>query len=226
MSVIKRHSSNASELDLASDVTPPFSSTGRAVVHIIDDDTDFLAALDLQLQSFGLTVISYFSAEQFLVMYQPQEVECIVLDLRMPGMTGLELQTILGQRHCCPPVVILSAYSETPDIVRAIQNGAIDYLVKPVDEQILIRQVTEALNQDRDNKRRQGNVSQRLSRLSEREREVMDLFMQATTTIALAHILKISPKTVEKHRARIFEKMEVNSIPALIRLVLDLHDSV
>jgi two-component system response regulator TtrR len=159
-------------------------------------------------------------------MYRPQVVECIVLDLRMPDMTGIELQAILSQRHCCPPVVILSAYSETSDIVQAVKNGAVDYLVKPVDEQILIRQVTAALNQDHENKRRQGDVSQRLSRLSDREREVMDLFMQATTTIALAHILKISPKTVEKHRAKIFEKMEVNSIPALIRLVLDLHDRV
>lgn len=206
--------------------TSLITAVKNSVVHIIDDDTEFLAALQLQLQSFGLTVESYFSAEHFLVTYRPESVECIVLDLRMPGMTGIELQTVLRKRHCCPPIVILSAYSEISDIVRAVQNGAIDYLVKPVDEQILIRQVCAALERDRDSKRGHRQLSQRLMRLSDREQEVMDLFVKAKTTIAVAHILEISPKTVEKHRARIFEKMKVDSIPELIRLVLNVGDEV
>ncbi len=197
-----------------------------SVVHIIDDDEDFLAALHLQLQSFGLTVESYFSAEHFLVTYRPRPVECMVLDLRMPGMTGVELQAVLRQRHWCPPVVVLSAYTDVADIVRTVKNGAADYLVKPVNEQQLIGQVCAALDRDRDNKRRYGQLSMRLARLSTREREAMDLFLQAQTTVAVANSLKISPKTVEKHRSRIYQKMEVNSIPELIRLVLDVRDKL
>ncbi len=197
-----------------------------SVVHIIDDDAEFLAALQLQLQSFGLTVESYFSAEHFLVTYRPHPVECMVLDLRMPGMDGVELQAVMRQRHWCPPVVVLSAYTDVADIVRTVKNGAADYLVKPIDEKILIEQVCTALDRDRDNKRRHGQLSMRLARLSEREREVMDLLLQAQTTVAVAHTLKISPKTVEKHRSRIYQKMEVNSIPELIRLVLDVRDKL
>jgi two-component system response regulator FixJ len=196
-------------------------ATKELVVHLVDDDDQFLASLQLQLRSFDLTVEAFHSAECFMATYRPRPVECILLDLRMPGMTGIELQSVLRQRHCCPPIVILSAYAETPEIVRAVQNGAIDYLVKPVDESVLIARVRAALAKDEETKRRRGHVWKRLSRLSEREREVMELFIEAKTTIQIAHLLAISPKTVEKHRANIYEKLEANSIPEVMLLVLD-----
>ncbi len=104
--------------------------------------------------------------------------------------------------------------------MRAVQNGAINFLEKPIEVDVLVDAVRLALNKDREEKRRLGNLNKRLSQLSKREREVMDLLLEANTTTKIAHALKICPKTVEKHRLRIFEKLQVDSVPMLIRLVL------
>lgn len=200
---------------------PPVASlpATQAYVHLVDDDPKYLEALACQLQSTGLVVERYFSAEHFLATYRPQAVECVLLDLRMPGMTGLELLEVLEQRHCCPPLVMVSAFAETPHIVSAIQHGAIDYLVKPVEEVELFAKVRTAHERDRDNKRLTGDLTERLAKITAREREVMDMLLDAKNTLQIAHALEISPKTVEKHRTHIFEKLNVDNVPALIRLV-------
>lgn len=190
-----------------------------ACVHLVDDDPKYLEALGCQLQSVGWAVERYFSAEHFLATYKPREVECILLDLRMPGMTGIELLEVLAKRHFCPPLIMVSAFAEPPEIVGAIQHGAIDYLVKPVEETDLFAKVRAALDRDLENKRRTGDISRRLSKLTAREHEVMELLLNAKNTLQIAHALEISPKTVEKHRTHIFEKLNVDNVPALIRLV-------
>lgn len=192
-------------------------------IHIIDDDPDFLETLACQLQSAGYATERYFSAEHFLATYRPRGNECILLDVRMPGMSGLELLKQLVERRVYSPLLVLSAYAQTPQIVSAIHRGPIDYLIRPVDEVTLSTKVADALSRDRELKHQTGDLSQRLWSLTSREREVMELLVEAKNTLQIAHKLGISPKTVEKHRAHIFDKLNIDNVPALIRLVCRLE---
>jgi two-component system response regulator DctR len=198
---------------------PPSRRAIDECVHLIDDDPNFLDALAAQCQSAGYSVERYFSAEHFLETYKPRDAECILLDVRMPGMNGLELLSVLDERRCTAPLLVISAYARTPEIVSAIQRGAIDYLVKPIDEVTLLSKVAEAISRDCALKQRCGDLAKRLWTLTAREREVMELLMEAKNTLQIAHHLGISPKTVEKHRAHIFDKLNIDNVPALIRLV-------
>lgn len=134
-------------------IAPSPPTTAERCVHVIDDDPHFLDALSCQLKSAGYTVERYFSAEHFLETYRPRKIECVLLDVRMPGMTGLELLALLDERRCCMPLLVISAYAKTPEVVSAIQRGAIDYLVKPVDEDTLQGKVAAAIERDREHKR-------------------------------------------------------------------------
>lgn len=195
-------------------------------VHLIDDDPNFLDALSAQLQSAGYGIERYFSAEHFLETYKPRDAECILLDVRMPGMNGLDLLAVLDERRCSAPLLVISAFAKTPEIVSAIQRGAIDYLVKPVDEETLLAKVAAAIAHDCEHKQLCGDLAKRLWALTAREREVMELLMEARNTLQIAHQLGISPKTVEKHRAHIFDKLNIDNVPALIRLVCRLDRRV
>ncbi len=192
-------------------------------VHLIDDDCHFLQVAGSVLECADLRVERYPSAERFLTTHSVHDSDCVLLDMRMPNMTGIELLTTLRSNHESIPVLMLSAYSDTAGVVQAMQNGASDYLVKPIDEQELLRKVSAALHRNWSEKQRQADAFQRLSSLSEREREVMDLFAAAKTTRQVANELGISPKTVEKHRLNIFEKLNIDSVPALIRLLFDVR---
>lgn len=211
------------EPDLVNKPLPVGASplAGCGLIHVVDDDDGFRQGIALLLKSAGYAVECYFSAEHFLEIYRPRELECVLLDLRMPGMTGLELQDVLSRRRIRVPLIVISAFAETPSVVRAVQNGAIDFLEKPVEDELLLAKVRSALQKDHDDKLRRGNLAMRLARLSSREREVLDLLVAAKTTLEIAHALAISPKTVEKHRLKVFEKLGVDSVPAVIRLVMD-----
>jgi FixJ family two-component response regulator len=215
------HNGATSILSLTTGFSPPpvIAPATIPCVHVIDDDPKYLEVLVNQLRSDGHEVEPYISAEHFLATYRPRAIECILIDMRMPGMNGLELLEILGKRHGCPPLVIVSAFAETPEIVQAIQHGAVDYLVKPVEDSALYSKVRTALGRDADNKRKTGDLTARLSRLTSREREVMELLLEAKNTLQIAHALEISPKTVEKHRTHIFDKLNVDSVPSLMQLV-------
>ena len=191
-------------------------------VHVIDDDRRFLDVVEYSLQGAEIHAACYASAEHFLSMYESHDADCVLLDLRMPIMNGHGLLDALRENRVAPPVLMLSAYSDTPDIVRAIQGGAIDYLLKPIDEHDLHAKVIAALYKNWSDKQRHGDLFRRLQSLSAREREVMQLFAAAKTTTQVAHLLDISPKTVEKHRLRIFEKLDIDSVPSLIRLLCDM----
>jgi FixJ family two-component response regulator len=184
-------------------------------VHVIDDDARFLEVMRFTLQAVEVHNQCYVSAEHFLATYTSHDADCVLLDLRMPGMDGLGLLKALRDR-VAPPILMLSAYSDAPDIVCSIQRGALDYLLKPIREKDLLTKVAAAMHKNWTDKQRYGDLIRRLQSLSDREREVMTLFVNAKSTTQIARLLSISPKTVEKHRVNIFRKLNVDSVPALI----------
>jgi two-component system, LuxR family, response regulator FixJ len=196
-----------------------FSDQERQTVHVIDDDSTVQQAIAIWLSRAGLTAKAYLSAEQFLATYQPSDVECLLLDMRMPGMSGLDLQDILTAHRVHSPLVIISAIGDTATVVRAMHKGAIEFLEKPIDEQRLLRAVNEALTIDRKAKRQTAELTDRIGQMSPLEREVLALLVAAKTTQEVADALAVGATTVEKHRDRIFEKLSVDNVPALIRLM-------
>jgi two-component system, LuxR family, response regulator FixJ len=208
----------ASRAKSADRATDTWWSSVDHCVHVVDDDARFLEVMRYTLDSVEIRNRSYMSAEHFLATFTSHDADCVLLDLRMPGMDGLDLLQVLGD-HVAPPILMLSAYSDTPDIVCAIQRGALDYLLKPIDEQALLTKVTAALRKNWSDKQCYGDLIRRLQSLSDREREVMKLFASAKTTTQVAHLLGISPKTVEKHRVHIFQKLNIDSVPELICLL-------
>jgi FixJ family two-component response regulator len=189
-------------------------------VHVIDDDASIQQIIALWLRRSGLTTQAYASAEQFLATYQPREVECLVLDLQMPGISGLDLQEMLSAHQVNAPLIIISALSDTAAVVRAMRGGAIEFLEKPLDREQLVGAVTSALELDRTAKRQRADLMRRIGDLSRREREVLSLLATAKTTPEIAAALAIRPQTVERHRRRIFLRLGVDSVPALIQLML------
>lgn len=204
---------------MPTDATRRVSVTHR-VVHVVDDDSNFCAVLKAQFRGDDTAVEVYKSADHFLSTYQPREIECAVVDLKMPGMTGLDLQEALRRRFHYLPLVVVSAYGKTADVVQAVRNGAIDFLEKPVDLVTLHETVQTALQRDRHRKQMRATRDQAVWKLSARERQVLELFLDARTTVEIARELGISPKTVEKHRLRIFEKTGLGSIPELMKAFL------
>jgi two-component system response regulator FixJ len=189
-------------------------------VHVVDDDPHFRTGLGLLLESAGLCVEYYQSAEHFLSTFRRRPPECLLLDLRMTGISGLELQQEMTQRRIDAPVIVVSAFAQTASVVQAVQNGALDFLEKPIEEDRLLEKVRTALARDAEQAVTRDQLSACLGRLTDREREVMDHLIAAKTTREAARDLGISPKTVEKHRIHIFEKLGVDSVPGLIRKVL------
>lgn len=166
----------------------------------------------------GLRVRTFPSAEEFLGACGPQVPGCLVLDLRMPGMGGLELQRMLTGLGYTLPIIFLSAFGDVATTVRAIKGGAVDFLEKPVSMETLLERVRRSLEEDQRRRERNGEVL-RLRALVEgltpREREVMDLAVQGMVNKAIASRLGISPRTVENHRARVMEKLRVGNIAEL-----------
>ena len=188
-------------------------------VHVVDDDAAFRCGLSQQLRSVGFAVAEHQGPELFLATYQPFGAECLIMDLRMPEMTGVEAQREMIRRCITMPIILISAFASTGDVVEAMKDGAYDFLEKPIADDVLLKTVRSALRHDRSRKQRVGDLDQRLSRLSDREREVMKLLIQAATTQEAARRLGISPKTVENHRAHIYAKLAVASVPELMRLL-------
>jgi two-component system, LuxR family, response regulator FixJ len=193
------------------------------VVHVVDDDELVRQVIKLWLERVGLATKGYSSAEEFRTAYQPANVECVLLDLQLHGASGLDLQEALNSRHFQTPLVVISGYSDTATVVRAMRAGAIDFLEKPLDEEILVRTVRGALEKDRLAKGRSADLLRRLAQLTPRENEVLTLLVAAKTTAEIASSLSIDPRAVEEHSARVFEKLEVESVPALIWLMLSLR---
>ena len=194
-------------------------------VYIVDDDDAIRSALRLLLKSVGLAAATVPSAQEFLATYEPQQPGCLILDVRMPGMSGLELQQQLNLRGAIIPVIFITGHGDVPMAVEAMQQGAFDFLQKPFRDQDLIERIQRALAKDltgRAELRERARIKERLESLTAREREVLDLVTSGKPNKIMAADLGVSQRTVEIHRARVMEKMGASSLAQLVRMVLDL----
>lgn len=195
----------------------------KGTVFVIDDDQEVREALQLLMESVGLQVELFDSASAYLEQFDASRAGCIVLDVRMPGMSGLELQGQLLERPLCPPVIIITGHGDVPMAVRAVQAGAIDFIEKPFNDQALLDSVHRAMAHDarqRGEASHIADIKRKLARLTPREREVMELVVQGLRNKLIASELSVSQSTVEAHRAKVMEKMEAKSLSDLMRMTL------
>lgn len=203
--------------------------TRQATVHVVDDDDAVRSSLRLLLKSAGLPTIAHASAQEFLAAWDGDQPGCLVLDVRMPGMSGIELQAELNQRGAIIPVIFISGHGDIPMAVEAIQHGAFDFLQKPFRDQDLIDRVQRALASDAEHRQllqQRETLRQRLESLTPREQEVLELVTQGKANKVMAGDLGVSQRTVEIHRARVMEKMGAQSLAQLVRMVLELDKTV
>ena len=185
------------------------------LVHVVDDDAALRDSLRWLLESAGLRVATYASAEAFLETAAAAQGGCLLLDIRMPGMSGLELQDELKRRGYTIPIVFITGHGDVPMAVNAVKKGALEFIEKPYNAQALLVMVDHALDIDAEARR----VAARLGRLTKREREVMELVIAGKRNQDIAAELSISIKTVEAHRAGMMWKMGVDSLAELVQLV-------
>lgn len=190
-------------------------------VHVVDDDSAVRRSLRLSLVHEGYTVLTYSSAEEFFEAYDPDDYGCIILDIRMPGMKGLEVQEILNERRNAMPIIFITGHASVPMSVRAIKRGAVDFLEKPFRRQTLLQRIEEA-RAEYDARRHhldmRSEIERRLKLLTQRETEVLLLLVRnkpMTSSKLIGSTLDISPRTAEQHRASILNKMNVDSVAEL-----------
>jgi RNA polymerase sigma factor (sigma-70 family) len=192
-------------------------------VFVVDDDPAVADSIRLLLGSVGLTSESYTSATDFLAEFDRERPGCLVVDVRMPGMSGLDLQAELVDRGSTLPIVFITAHGDIPMAVTAMRAGASDFLEKPFREQDLLDRVNEALAENtrlRSEVARKVEARRGLDSLTPREQEVLELILAGRPNKKIARELGISRRTVEIHRARVMEKMGVRSVPLLVRKVM------
>jgi two-component system response regulator FixJ len=197
-----------------------------ATVFVVDDDEAVRTSLRLLLKSVGLPVETYAAAQEFLDQFDPDRAGCLVLDIRMPGISGLELQQHLNDQHSIMPIVFITGHGDVPMAVEAMQAGAVDFIQKPFRDQDLIDRINRALEKDREMRnalRERDEIRRRMSQLTPREREVLELVTQGKANKVIAGDLNVSQRTVEIHRARVMEKMGANSLAHLVRMVIEAH---
>jgi two-component system response regulator FixJ len=193
------------------------------VVHVIDDDADVRQSLAFLLSAAGLAVQVHESAVAFLEALPGIQEGCVVTDIRMPGMDGLELQRRLREMKTGLPVIVMTGHGDVPLAVEAMKTGAIDFIEKPFDDEILLSAIRSALTRrtrDSEREARAEAVQDRIRRLSDREREVLERLVAGKANKVIAYELGISPRTVEVYRANVMTKMEAESLSHLVRMAL------
>mgnify|MGYP001248650373 FL=1 len=192
-------------------------------VFVVDDDQAVRDSLGLLLRSMGQKARLFDSAQAFLDDYDPNMAGCIVLDIRMPGMSGMELQQKLKTMHCTVPIIFVTGHGDVPMAVEAMHHGAFDFIQKPFRDQELLDRINQALTWDQEHRSdedyRRG-VLERFQSLTPREREVMDCVVRGLANKVIAMDLSLSQRTVEIHRARVMEKMNARSLADLVRMSL------
>lgn len=195
----------------------------EATVFVVDDDDAVRESLAFLLKSVGLKVESFPSAQDFLKSYNPARAGCLVLDIRMPGMSGLELQEKLKQMESMLPIIFITGHGDVPMAVKAIKAGAADFVQEPFRDQELIDRIREVLEEDasaRVEKLQKAEILKRIDSLTEREREVMEQVVDGKANKVVAIDLNVSQRTVEIHRANVMDKMKARSLAQLVRLVM------
>jgi two-component system, LuxR family, response regulator FixJ len=193
-------------------------------VHIVDDDAAIRESLVLLLGTAGLKAIAHPSAEAFLAA-DKTGLGCLVIDVRMPGMGGIELQEELARRGISLPVIVITGHADVPLAVRAMKGGAIDFVEKPFDEEVLLAAIRKAfaLGVETAKVAAEGaEVERRISQLTPREREVLDALVAGKPNKIIAYELSISPRTVEIHRARVMDKMQARTLSDVVRMTLSI----
>src|SRR5512134_491923 len=204
-------------------MTPVEQLARESTVYIVDDDAAVRDSLSLLLGVRGFRTACFASAESFLASHRPGEMGCLLLDVRMPGMSGIELQSRLVAQGDPLPVIVITAHGDIAMARAALKAGAEDFLEKPIDEEALLQALHSAL--DRDWRRIQqaaesARFAERVGGLTLRERQVMDLVSEGRSNREIAEALGISLRTVEVHRARMMDKLGVRSLPELVRLAI------
>lgn len=199
-------------------------STLDPIVYIIDDDQAMVESLSWIIESVGLRVRTYTRAQDYLAEYDPQQHGCLLLDVRMPGMSGPELQTRLNDEGMPTlPVIFISGHGDVPLAVRVMKAGAVDFLTKPFNDQILLESINKALRIDKANREKRQESAQaraKFALLSPREIQVLQGIVAGKPNKVISAELNISLKTVEAHRASVMKKMGARSVPELVKLVL------
>jgi FixJ family two-component response regulator len=192
-------------------------------VIVVDDDDAVRNSLRLLLKSAGIHTEAATSAQEYLERFDATQGGCLLLDVRMPGMSGLELQQELNMRGATIPVIFITGNGDIPMAVEAMQHGAFDFLQKPFRDQDLLDRVQRALARDTENRtrlRHTDRIRERLASLSPREREVLELVTQGKANKMVASDLGVSQRTVEIHRAHVMQKMEASSLAELVRMMM------
>lgn len=193
------------------------------IIFVVDDDEAVRLSTEMLIRSMGLRVETFDSATEFLEDFDPQQPGCVILDIRMPGMSGLELQDHLNEMKASIPIIFVTGHGDVPMAVAAMKAGAIDFIQKPFRDQELIDRVHAALDEDREKRQEaaaQGEINERIKTLTSREFEVMGLVVDGKPNKAIAFDLGLSPRTVEIHRARVMQKMAAGSLADLVRMAL------
>jgi len=197
--------------------------TADAIVHVIDDDEAVRQSIEFLLETSGITARTYDSASAFLNALPTIDSGCIITDVRMPGISGIDLLRRLGEMRIKMPVIVITGHGDVPLAVEAMKIGAIDFLEKPFADDLLLASVQAALNRSQENAARdaeRAEVQARLATLTNREREVLEGLVVGKPNKVIAGDLAISPRTVEIYRANVMTKMEAASLSELVRMAL------
>jgi two-component system response regulator FixJ len=196
---------------------------GKPTVFIVDDDPAVREYLQWLIESVGLPTQAFGTASQFLDTYEPDTPGCLVLDVRMPGSSGFDLQAELRTRKITLPVIMMTAYAEVPMAVRALKAGAIDFIQKPFDGQVLVDRVQHAIERDqqeRESRAHCDEINARLAELTPRQHEVLNGLIAGKPSKVIAAELGLSVKTVDVNRSHIMERLDAHSLPDLFRILL------
>lgn len=195
-------------------------------IFVVDDDEAVCHSLSMLVETVGLNAQTYTKAEDFLDAYDPAQAGCLVLDVRMPGMSGLDLQSKLAAKGINIPVIIVTGHGDVPMVVEAMKMGALDFIEKPFRDQILLDNIQKAIKLDaqvRHDQAERADIQAKIDLLSPRQHEVMDLLIGGNSNKTVAYELGISQKTVDFHRSHILKKMGVDSVVELMRLAQKAH---
>lgn len=200
------------------------SHNTEPVVFIVDDDESVRDSLSVLLTAAGFRTKSYASCESFLESYTSRDQGCLILDMRLPQMSGMDLHKQLLEKGFILPVIMVTAYADVKTAVSAMKTRVFDFIEKPFDDTEIISSVRSALEYGEESRARHAarvQYVQNLQRLTGREHQVFELLAEGRTNKEIGQLLNISPRTVEIHRARVMDKLEVRNLPELIRLGLD-----
>jgi two-component system response regulator FixJ len=203
----------------------PAEKDVQPTIYVVDDDDGMRRALDTLLSTVGYKTAVFSRPGEFLSQFRPEAHSCLVLDIRMPEMSGLEVQQQLNRRGSMLPVIFITGHGDVPMAVQAMKEGAFEFIQKPFRDQDLLDRINHALKQDADNRTnaaRRSEVQHRLESLTPREKQVMNFIVDGSANKVIAIDLGLSERTVEIHRAKVMEKMAARSVAHLVKLHLTL----